>query len=151
MRSSVGRLLLATILLSACAAKPPEVELPFPAPDANCLLLRYAPEDSTGDAFPTRLALDPAVPSDSGRAYWIPPADSTSRIWEMFFANGTWYPAPGDSLRLRFTNGFTDVVLRVHSVGDSVTGEASWLSDVVGQDFSAPFVGRHLRCPWRDD
>lgn len=148
MQPGVGRLFFACFLLSSCSAKQPEVDLPFPNPVATCLIVGYAPEDSTGDAFPTRLALDPATRPDSGRAFWLPPADSTSRIWEMFFPGGSWRQPVGDSLHLHFSNGFTSVILRLQTLGDSVAGEAMWLSDVVGQDFSAPLAGRRVQCPW---
>jgi hypothetical protein len=81
--------------------------------------------------FPTAIALNPGA--KTGRAFWLPTKLDTAGVWRMFYGDGQWRRA-GDSLWLKFSNGFTIVRLRGAGPDSNLALQALWASDAVGSD-----------------
>jgi hypothetical protein len=139
----IARALLPLVVLG-CGQRRSNRNIPTPSPEAICIAVAYDSLEAPS-TFPTLIALDPPERGDSGRAFWMPP-QKASRVWQMFYAGGSWHRYSSDSVEYRFSNGFTVVVMRARSDSANVQGRATWLSDVVGNDFSAPFTGHQLSC-----
>ena len=132
------------LAILGCSHGRSNADIPTPSPQAICIAVAYDSLEAPS-AFPTLIALDPPARGDSGRAFWMPPSKD-SRVWQMFYAGGSWHRYSADSVEYRFSNGFTVVDMRARDDSGNVQGRATWLSDVVGSDFSAPFTGRRLSC-----
>ena len=139
-------ILVSLCALQACAHQQANETFPLPDTLATCLELVYRPADSVGEALPALVALNPLRGADSAQAFWAPPEDTSSRVWQMFYFGATWRPRPPDSLVVLFSNGFSGVRLAARVIGDSLVGKASWLSDVEGGGFHVPFSGHQRPC-----
>ena len=128
----------------ACRPVTPGTEPSAIAQGAECYALTYRPPEAAG-AFPSRVALE--VGRDRGRAAWLPTASDTLGIWSMFQQASSWQREAGDTVAVRFSNGFSGVVLLLAPQDSVWTGQAQWLSDVVGQNPPpTPLEARRVPC-----
>ena len=113
--------ILAIPLTLACAST--GMRVPTPSSTAICYALRYQP-DSLRALFPSTIALQQTPRGDE--ALWLG-ADQRTRFWRV----GAARRFPGsDSVWVTFKGGVDGILLRLVSATDTVSGDATWDTDV---------------------
>lgn len=122
--------------LAACGGQPSvqRAEAAEPARsegrDTVCYRMAYAPvpHDSSGAVFADYLALDPG-PDNVARSG----TERPNNFWWMFVAGGSWQRR-GDTLEVRFSNGFSGVrYLLAPAGGAALKGQVWFLYDVIDE------------------
>ncbi|HEX9938881.1 MAG TPA: hypothetical protein VGB15_17205 [Longimicrobium sp.] len=111
----------------ACAPRRQSEPLPHAGkPPNRCYALTYPGNADAASVFPARLGFVPGSHRVLGR-----PSPAGERFWAVFGSGGEWSAAPGDSVRVSFSNGFSALVLMLRTSGDSLAGQAWFASDVI--------------------
>src|SRR5687768_14008635 len=129
---------LATVGVIACSG--PHATMSTPPKSAGfslerepeCYGLSYS--DSSAGAssrlFPTWIELFPG--SDSGAAVGRQHASMSDANWKGLSKYSAWKKIAADSLEIMFTGSYEGIRIHVARSNSSLSGRATWLTDVIG-------------------
>ena len=112
----------------------------------ECYALTYSDTSARGSGlFPTWIELRPGM--DSGRVVGHRHPSVSEADWNALLKYTGWKKIPGDSLEIMFTGSFEGIRMHAAHSNDTLSGQATWLTDVVGLATpSLEFVGTRTSC-----
>jgi len=112
----------------------------------ECYSLTYSDTSARGSGlFPTWIELRPGM--DSGRVVGRHHPSVSEADWNALLKYTGWRKIPGDSVEIMFTGSSEGIRMHAAHSSDTLGGQATWLTDVVGLATpSLEFVGTRTSC-----
>jgi hypothetical protein len=116
--------------------------------EPECYSVSYSDSSEASQAwlFPTWIELLPG--SDAGPAIGRHHPRMSEASWSALLKYAGWTKIAGDSLEVMFTGSFEGIRIRAARMNGSLSGRATWLTDVIGlPTTSLELVGIRESCP----